>query len=177
MSLVSDAVRNPLKLQQGYFETILLQFAVESEDEVEIVTERGVRSRFDTPIGSLGRGKSNTKDPRADKIAIVGREILKSAQIYVRENFEEAIEKAKHEIIKDEIYIKEQQLAKRLNEDSKVQFWVAALEHIEGHSLEGIENWSYVLISSPIVSRLIFSFYEGHFYCNETKITHPRFII
>ena len=128
-----------------------MEFAVESEDEVEIVTERGVRSRFDTPLGSLGRRKINAKDPRAEKIAIVGREILKSAQIYVRGNFEEAIEKAKDKIIMDNIYVKEQQLTKKLNEDSEVQFWVAALEHVEGASLEGIGNWVRILTNEIFV--------------------------
>lgn len=154
--LVTDAIRNPMKLQQGAFEAMLKEFSVESSDEVEIVTERGVRSRFDSPLGSLGSGKVKTKDPRSEKIAVVGREILKSAQKYVRKNFEEAVEKAKDKIMKDNIYMKDQQLAKLLNEDSEVEFWVAALEHVEGASLEGIQNWSYVLISSPIVSRLIF---------------------
>jgi hypothetical protein len=154
--LVTDAIRNPMKLQQGAFEAMLKEFSVGSSDEVEIVTERGVRSRFDSPLGSLGSGKVKTKDPRSEKIAVVGREILKSAQKYVRKNFEEAVEKAKDKITKDNIYIKDQQLAKLLNEDSEVEFWVAALENVEGASLEGIQNWSYVLISSPIVSRLIF---------------------
>lgn len=150
--LVTDAIRNPLKLQQGAFEAMLTEFAVDSTDEVEIVTERGVRSRFDTPLGSLRRGKVKTNDPRSEKIAIVGREILKSAQTYVRTNFEEAVEKAKTRITKDGHYLKDRELIKLLNEDSEVKFWVAALEHVEGASLEGIQNWSYVLISSPIVS-------------------------
>jgi len=152
---VTDAIRNPLKLQQAAFEAMLMEFAVESSDEVEIVTERGVRSRFDTPLGSLGHRKVQTNDPRSDKIAIVGREILKSAQTYVRKNFEEAVERAKDKITKDEIYIKERQLAKLLNEDSEVKFWIAALEHVEGASLEGIQNWSYVLISSPIPNAFV----------------------
>ena len=134
---------------------MLKEFAVDSTDEVEIVTERGVRSRFDTPLGSLGRGKVGTNDPRSEKIAVVGREILKSAQNYVRANFEEAVKKAQEKIMDENIYIKEQELAKRLNDDPEVEFWVAALEHVEGASLEGIKDWSYVLISSPIVSLLI----------------------
>lgn len=152
---VTDAIRNPMKLQQGAFEAMLKEFSVGSSDEVEIVTERGVRSRFDSPLGSLGSGKVKTKDPRSEKIAVVGREILKSAQKYVRKNFEEAVEKAKDKITKDNIYIKDQQLAKLLNEDSEVEFWVAALENVEGASLEGIQNWSYVLISSPIPNAFV----------------------
>lgn len=129
-----------------------MEFSVPSTDEVEIVTERGVRSRFDTPLGSLGGKKLETKDSRSEKIAIVGRQILKSAQTYVRTNFEEAIEKAKEDILKDDVDMEERELSRRLNEDPEVQFWVAALENVEGASLDGIQNWSYVLISSPIVS-------------------------
>lgn len=152
---VADAIRNPLKLQQGAFDAMLKEFSVESSDDVEIVTERGVRSRFDTPLGSLGSGKVKTKDPRSEKIAMVGREILKSAQSYVRENFEEAVEKAREKIMMDETDTEDRQLAKLLNEDSEVQYWVAALEHVEGASLDGIQNWSYVLISSPIPNAFV----------------------
>ena len=141
-----------MKLQQGSFEAMLGEFSVESSDDIEIVTERGVRSRFDSPLGSLGRGNVKVINPRSEKIALVGREIVKSAQMYVRINFEEAVQKARDRIINDKTHIEEQELAKSLNEDPEVQFWVAALEHVEGASLQGIRNWSYVLIPSPIVS-------------------------
>lgn len=134
---------------------MLVEYAVESEDAVEIVTERGVRSRFDTPLGSSGYGKITTKDPRAEKIARVGKEILVSAKTYVRVKFEEAVAKAKVEIINDEAYIQERRLTKLINEDPEVEYWMKALEHIEGASLEGIENWSYVLISSPIPNAFV----------------------
>ncbi len=131
---------------------MLREFSVDSTDEVEIVTERGVRSRFDTPLGSLGRGKVKTIDPRSEKIAMVGRQILKSAQTYVRKNFEEAVEKAKEHNLTDDDHLSERELARRLNDDPDVEYWINALEHVEGASLDGIQNWSYVLISSPIVS-------------------------
>eukprot|EP00536_Pseudo-nitzschia_multiseries_P013363 jgi/Psemu1/245256/estExt_Genewise1.C_5670017 len=134
---------------------MLVEFAVESEDEIEIITERGVRSRFDTPLGSFGNGKIDTKDARAEKIARVGKEILVSAKVYVRSNFEEAVAKAKEKILKDEVYVKDRRLTKLLNQDPDVEYWVRALEHIEGASLEGIENWSYVLISSPIPNAFV----------------------
>ena len=139
-------------MQQGKFEALLDEFAVESEDEVTIITERGVLSRLDTPLSSLKSGKGNTKHPRAEKIASVGKEILVSAKAYVRAKFAEAVAKAKDEIMKDDVYIKERMLERLLNEDPEVKKWITALEHIEGASLQGIENWSYVLISSPIVS-------------------------
>mmetsp|Transcript_11897 Transcript_11897/g.27790 ORF Transcript_11897/g.27790 Transcript_11897/m.27790 type:complete len:439 (+) Transcript_11897:167-1483(+) len=152
---VNDAIRNPLKLQQGAFEAMLAEFEVESEDEIEIITERGVRSRFDTPLGSLGNGKIDTKDPRGEKIARVGKEILTAAKTYVRAEFNFAVKEAKEEIMKDEVYVKDKRLAKLINQDPEVEYWVRALEHIEGASLEGIENWSYVLISSPIPNAFV----------------------
>jgi len=147
---VTDAIRNPLKIQQGTFEALLMEFEVESDDEVEIVTERGVRSRFDTPLHG-----NKSKDPRAERIKNVGREILRSTQKYVRKNLEEAIERAKERIMKDELYVKDKVLARKLSEDSEVALWVAALEHVEGFSLEGIESWSFVLISSPIPNAFV----------------------
>mmetsp|Transcript_666 Transcript_666/g.1419 ORF Transcript_666/g.1419 Transcript_666/m.1419 type:complete len:439 (+) Transcript_666:51-1367(+) len=152
---VTDAIRNPMKLQQGAFEAMLMEFSVESKDDVEIVTERGVRSRFDTPLGSLARENVKASDPRSDKIALVGREIMKSAQVYVREKFETAVEQAKDRITKDGEFMKEQQLTKLLNEDSEVQFWIAALEHVEGTYLQGSQNWSYVLIPSPVPNAFV----------------------
>lgn len=152
---VIDAIRNPMKLQQGSFEAMLMEFSVESSEDVEIVTERGVRSRFDTPLGSLGGGNVKTSNPRSEKIALVGREIVKSAQVYVRKNFQDAVKKAKDRLVNDETYISEQELAKLLNDDADVQFWVAALEHVEGASLQGIQNWSYVLIPSPIPNAFV----------------------
>jgi len=132
-----------------------MEFSVESKDDVEIVTERGVRSRFDTPLGSLARENVKASDPRSDKIALVGREIMKSAQVYVREKFETAVEQAKDRITKDGEFMKEQQLTKLLNEDSEVQFWIAALEHVEGTYLQGSQNWSYVLIPSPVPNAFV----------------------
>jgi len=149
----TDAIRNPLKLQQSAFEAMLMEFGVESDDEVEIVTEHGVQTRFDAPLGNI-RGGKVAKDPRAERVAVVGREILKSAQKYVRDNLEEAIDRAKDRITKGS-YVKEQQLAKQIKDDPEVLFWIDALEHVEGAALEGIGNWSYVLISSPIPNAFV----------------------
>jgi len=147
---VTDAIRNPLKLQQGAFEAMLLEYGVDSDDEVEIVTERGVASRLDSPL----RNK-HVRDPRAERIRKVGRKILQSTQKYVRDNLEEAIFQARERIKKEETFIKENALAKKLKEDSEVKYWVAALEHIEGYNLEGIDNWSFILISSPIPNAFV----------------------
>ncbi|VEU38723.1 unnamed protein product [Pseudo-nitzschia multistriata] len=57
--------------------------------------------------------------------------------------------------MKDDVYIKERMLERLLNEDPEVKKWITALEHIEGASLQGIENWSYVLISSPIPNAFV----------------------
>jgi hypothetical protein len=146
---VTETVRNPLKLQQGTFDTLLLEMGVDSEEDVEIVSERGV-SGFSTLQWFVGRSSVEAEDPRAYKVAAVGREIINMSRRYVRKNLEEAIAKAKEQY--EGKAMNETALAKKLYEDPAVEFYINALELLEGHQLEGIENWQYVLVSSPIVS-------------------------
>jgi hypothetical protein len=145
---VTDTVRNPLKLQQGTFETLLLEMGVDSQEDVEIVSERGV-SGFSTLQWFIGRSQVEAEDPRALKVANVGREIINTSRRYVRKHLEAAISEAKKQY-EGEI-IKEDVLARKLGEDPSVEFYIHALERLEGAQLEGIENWQYVLVSSPVV--------------------------
>lgn len=148
---VTDALRNPLKLQQGTFEAMLKEFGVENEDEVEVSTNNGyLHNRLDSPIRA-----DKVTDPRLQRVTKVGNEVLKSTQRYVRENLEEAIVKAKQRIVHNEKYVSEKVLTKKLKEDSCVEHWMSALEHIEGHSFEGVDNWAFVLISSPIPNAFV----------------------
>lgn len=146
---VTETVRNPLKLQQGTFDALLLEMGVDSEEDVEIVSERGV-SGFSTLQWFVGRSTVEAEDPRAYKVAAIGREIINTSRRYVRKNLEEAIAKAKKQYEGEAMH--ENVLAKKLYEDPAVEFYINALELLEGHQLEGIENWQYVLVSSPIVS-------------------------
>ena len=136
---VTDTVRNPLKLQQGTFETLLLEMDVHSDDDVEIVSEKGVVG-FSTLEWFLGsKTRLHAEDPRAQKVANIGREIIQAARRHVRAKLEEAIDTAKENY--KGTYLKDYVLAKKLNEDPQVEFWVHALERIEGASYEGVENW------------------------------------
>jgi len=149
---VTDSVRNPLKLQQGTFETLLKEIGVDSDQDVEIVSERGV-SGFSTLEWFIGRAQVKADDPRALKIASIGKEIICSARRYVRKNLEDAVEKAKENykgrVMKDEV------LARKLSEDPEVEFWIHALERLEGASLEGIDKWQYVLATTPIPNAFV----------------------
>lgn len=136
---VTDTVRNPMKLQQGTFETLLMEMGVHSGDDVEIVSEKGVVG-FSTLEWFLGSKKRlHAEDPRALKVANVGREIIQAARKHVRAKLEEVVDKAKEPY--NGKYLKDDVLARKLNEDPQVEFWVHALERIEGASFEGTENW------------------------------------
>ena len=151
---ITDTVRNPLKLQQGTFESLLKEMGVEDvEEDVEVVSERGV-SGFSTLEWIIGRSKAKAEDPRTLKVANIGREVINSSIRYVRQNLEEAVESAK-ERIDEEVRKDEVKLAKKLLEDSKVAFWAESLERLEGAQLEGIENWQYVLVKSPIPNAFV----------------------
>lgn len=122
------------------------------EDDVEIISERGV-SGFSTLQWIIGRAKAEAEDKRAIKVASIGREIVNSARKYVRQHLDEAVEKAKGNL--DGEYTKDDALARKLLEDPKVAFWAESLERLEGAQLEGIENWQYVLVKSPIPNAFV----------------------
>ncbi|KAG7371069.1 peptidase M48 Ste24p family protein [Nitzschia inconspicua] len=150
---ITDTVRNPLKLQQGTFEALLHEMGVEDfEEDVEIMSERGV-SGFSTLQWIIGRAKVEAEDPRTLKVANIGREVIDSARRYVRKNLDEAIEKGKERL--DGEYQKDEALARKLLEDPKVAFWAESLERLEGAKLEGIDNWQYVLVKSPIPNAFV----------------------
>jgi Peptidase family M48 len=153
---IADTVRNPLKLQQGTFETLLIEMGVTEEDEVDIVSERRVRG-FSTLEWFMGTGMASSKtkkqDPRTEKVAKVGSEIIQVARRYVRQQLGEAVEKAKEQY--NDAFIKEDVLARKLNSDPKVEFWILALERIEGAALEGIDNWQYVLVDTPVPNAFV----------------------
>ena len=123
------------------------------EEDVEIVSERGV-SGFSTLEWIIGRSKAKAEDKRTLKVANIGREVIASSCKYVRQNLEEAVESAKQRVEED-VKKDEAKLAKKLLEDSKVAFWAESLERLEGAQLEGIENWQYVLVKSPIPNAFV----------------------
>jgi Peptidase family M48 len=122
------------------------------EEDVEIVSERGV-SGFSTLQWIIGRAKVEAEDPRTLKVANIGREVINSARRYVRKNLDDAVEKAKERL--DGEYTKDEVLARKLLEDPSVAFWAESLERLEGAQLEGIENWQYVLVKSPIPNAFV----------------------
>lgn len=135
---VTDTVRNPLKLQQGTFETLLMEMGVDSEKDVEIVSDKNVAG-FSTLRWFLGSKTLQVADPRALEVANVGREVIQAARKYVRAKLDEAVGKVGEKY--KGIYMKNEDLVRKLNEDSEVAFWVQALERVEGASFEGVENW------------------------------------
>lgn len=111
---------------------------MDSEKDVEIVSDKNVAG-FSTLRWFLGSKTLQVADPRALEVANVGREVIQAARKYVRAKLDEAVGKVGEKY--KGIYMKNEDLVRKLNEDSEVAFWVQALERVEGASFEGVENW------------------------------------
>jgi hypothetical protein len=154
---VMEAVRNPLKLQQGTFETLCIDMGVQSGEDVEIISERPPPRRKLTRLGWLSGGdeeeSSKQHSPRAKKVANIGRHIIRAARHHVRQELHEATEKAKAKLVGQDLSSVE--LVKKLHEDKEVDFWIQALERIEGYSMDGIQNWQYILVGTRVPNAFV----------------------
>ena len=148
---IMDAARNPLKLQQGTFEAICMEMGVQSGDDVEIISERPPQpaklKRLGWMYGETAMEKA-THSERAHKVADIGREIIRAARAYTRQELYDAMNKAKKKI--NAADLSEKELMKALNEDEQVEYWLNAVERIEGFTPDGIQNWQYILVKTPI---------------------------
>lgn len=150
---VVETVRNPLKIQQGTFEEICASFGVTDGKEISIVAEKAKQRAF-SRIGSI-RGSKEDVDPRVTKIANVGREIIRVAQKFVREELSKATANAKASLKDKEDELTEIEYIRLLNGDQKVQEWTNALELIEGYTVDGAQDWQYVLINTPVPNAFV----------------------
>lgn len=95
------------------------------------------------------------RDKRVDKVADVGREIIRAARRYVREQLNEATRIARAELKLDEESLSNTEIIRKLNEDDDVKQWTQALERIEGFSVDGIQNWQYIVIDTPVPNAFV----------------------
>ena len=159
-----DTVRHPLRLQQGIFETICIEMGVTSGDGVDIISERRPPSRarrfgwFAPSSNSksyLEDEQNVNHDVRTQRVAIIGREIIRAARALVKEELYKAAVKAKEEIVALKPDITQQELTARINEDEEVEKWVAAQQRIEGETMDGIQNWQYILVDTKIPNAFV----------------------
>eukprot|EP00980_Cylindrotheca_fusiformis_P009527 scaffold2082_cov85-Cylindrotheca_fusiformis.AAC.7 len=128
---------------------------VHSGDQIDIIWER-------RPPPSLSRlgwlrlfGNNNNeteeeqiKDPRAHRVADIGREIIRAARRYVTKELQYAMDQKRQEIQQQQEQddenkepMSEHELALIIQEDDQVQKWIRAYERIEGYTHDGIQNW------------------------------------
>jgi Zn-dependent protease with chaperone function len=155
---VMDTVRNPLKLQQGTFEKICGEMGVSSGEDIDIISERQKNPnlfRIGWVHGVEDDAGEKERNPLAQKVADIGREIIRAARQHIRDELHQAVTKAKENLKEKELSLSKLEYARLLNEDEEVKFWVEAMERIEGYSVDGIQNWQYVLIATPIPNAFV----------------------
>ena len=173
-----DSVRNPLKIQQGTFESICQEYGVTSAEDVELISERGMST------SRLRRMKIFWKERRAAEeadlsvqgrmVMDVAREIIRAAKKYVREELQKATEAAKERLRKENPTLfepeNEQELYLALQEDGDVEDWLNARERIEGSTIDGILNWQYVLINTPVPNAFVSEMLPQRFFVTTALI-------
>jgi hypothetical protein len=137
---------------QGSFESACMEMGIHSGDEIDIVWER-------RPPPSLSRlgwlrmfgddsdkdGEHKLKDPRAARVASIGREIIRAARKYVTVELEKAVLTKRQQLLEkskeENKALTQHELLKAVNEDDQIQKWTHAYERIEGYTHDGIQNW------------------------------------
>ena len=155
---VMQTASNPLKLQQGFFETICIDMGVESSEDIDIISERRPvtvkRGWMTFAAGSVNTEETQKHQPRTVKVANIGRNIIRAARLHVREELNKAVQAAQ-EKLKNETGLSELELRTKIHEDDEVAKWLAAQLRIEGETLDGIENWQYILVGTPVPNAFV----------------------
>ena len=151
---VVETVRNPFKIQQGTFEEICASLGVTNGSQVSILGEKASDLRL-SRIGWMRGYEEMPQDKRAEKVAQVGREIIRAARMYVRDQLNEAMRVAREELKGDEENLSKADFIRKLNENEEVMQWTHALERIEGFSVDGVRNWQYIVIDTPIPNAFV----------------------
>mmetsp|Transcript_40551 Transcript_40551/g.97881 ORF Transcript_40551/g.97881 Transcript_40551/m.97881 type:complete len:324 (-) Transcript_40551:1251-2222(-) len=138
---------------------------ITSGDDIDIIWERRPPSNLRN-IGwfrSLMEDEEETgpeiKDPRANRVASVGRDIVRSARQYIREKLDFAMKKKQEELIllakKENREISKAEAYKAISEDEEVQKWTESFERIEGYTHDGIKNWQFILLHTHIPNAFV----------------------
>jgi Zn-dependent protease with chaperone function len=151
---VVETVRNPLKIQQGTFEEICASFGVTHGNQVSIVGDKAKDPRL-SRIGWMRGYEERDIDKQTEKVAAIGREIIQAARQYVRKQLGEATRLAREELKVEEDELSKVDFIRKLNENEDVKTWTQALERIEGFSVDGIENWQYVVIDTSVPNAFV----------------------
>lgn len=153
-----ETVRNPLKMQQDFFESVCMEMGVRDWKQVDVISERQFQAQprgWLKGLGSTSYTETEEKhDPRAEKVALIGREIIRVARQYVKEELNKAVEGVK-ELHKNKDKLTEVELHNIIMADVTVKQWAEAQVRIEGEAWNGIQNWQYVLVDTPIPNAFV----------------------
>ena len=162
---VIDTVRNPKKLQESLFESICWEIGIQDKEEIDIISERMPYNVAPRPRGLLRSDYGAAPDPNGstghDKrtmlVAGVGRDIIRAARKFIRSKLDESKANAREEVLKQHFTKKldPQDLQKMILEDQTVRMWEEAAMRIEGEGADGIKNWEFVLLATPIPNAFV----------------------
>lgn len=127
-----------------------MDMGITSGDQVDIIWERMPPSNlkrlgwFRALMEDEEKGPA-VKDPRAHRVASVGRDIVRSARRYIREKLDAAIKKKQEALIvqarEENREISKAEAYRAILQDDEVQKWTESFERIEGYTEDGIKNW------------------------------------
>lgn len=130
-----------------------MDMGIRSGDEIDIIWERCPPQNL-RHVGwfrSLLYDKAEApeinkvKDPRANRVASVGRDIVRSARQYIREKLDLAMKRKEEELMlqarQENRQISQAEAYRAILEDEEVQQWTESYERIEGYTHDGIKNW------------------------------------
>lgn len=131
------------------FEASVTDMGITSGDQIDIIWERKPPSNLSRIGWYRGLTKDDQgpdiKDPRVNRVACVGRDIVRSARKYIREKLDVALKNKEEEMVQlaqaENREISKQEAYKAIIEDPEVQKWTESFERIEGYTHDGIKNW------------------------------------
>lgn len=136
---------------------------ITSGDQIDIIWERKPPSNLSRIGWYRGLTKDDQgpdiKDPRVNRVACVGRDIVRSARKYIREKLDVALKNKEEEMVQlaqaENREISKQEAYKAIIEDPEVQKWTESFERIEGYTHDGIKNWQFILLHTPIPNAFV----------------------
>jgi len=153
---IVETIRNPVKIQEGTFEEVCASYGVTDGSQISIQTEKAKPMSLKR-IGWMRGYEEAENNKYSERVAVIGKQIIQVARTYVRQELAKATlaARAKLKIDEETTALSKAQIIRMLNEDKDVEEWTQALERIEGFTLNGIENWQYVVIESPVPNAFV----------------------
>mmetsp|Transcript_27705 Transcript_27705/g.41934 ORF Transcript_27705/g.41934 Transcript_27705/m.41934 type:complete len:416 (-) Transcript_27705:1329-2576(-) len=134
---IMDDIRDPKRTREAILEQVLISVDVQSRDNVYSINDDEITS---SPLNSF---RPRMQD--VNRIATIGRSVIRVARDYVKNQLEERARLIRAKLPNN---MPEQQCAIILDNDSEVQKWRKATMQLNG-------SWSYILLDTHIQNAFV----------------------